>query len=156
MRRQEPPGPSLPGGCGCLRKDRRATAIVTAAASTARPMTWPPMSRTSSGRPAERSIALVEGRWPAAPAPAPGAAEGDGDTCGKAEPRLPVGWMPRPGTVPVGRSVVGIVVPSPAFCVGDVDELPPEDFRLMSTVADADAEFDASADVADAVSVTWC
>jgi hypothetical protein len=64
--------------------------------------------------------------------------------------------MPRPGTVPVGRSVAGIVpivVPSPAFCVVDVDEPPLDDFGLMSTVADADAEFDASAEVAEAVSV---
>ena len=130
--------------------------MVTAAASTARPMTCPPISRTSSGRPAERLIALVEDRWLAAPVPETG--EGDGDTCGNAEPRLPVGWIPRPGTVPVGREVAGIVpivVPSPAFCVGEVDdEPPPEDFRLMSTVADADAELDASAEVAVAVSVT--
>ena len=56
----------------------------------------------------------------------------------------------------MGRLVAGIVpivVPSPAFCVDD--EPPLEDFRLMSTVADADAEFDASAEVAIAVSVTW-
>lgn len=139
-----------------MRRDSRATAIVTAAASTARPITCPPMSRTSSGRPAERSIALVEGPWLAAPVP--GTADGDGDTCGNAEPRLPVGWIPRPGTVPLGRlagGIVPIVWPSPAFCVGDVDEPPSEDFRLMSTVADADAEFDASAEVAVAVSVTW-
>jgi hypothetical protein len=99
---------------------------------------------------------LVEGPWLADPVPE--VADGDGDTCGNAEPRLPVGWIPRPGTVvPVGRSLAGIVPivwPSPAFCVGDVDE-PLEDFRLMSTVTDADAEFDASAEVADAVSVTW-
>ena len=97
---------------------------------------------------------MVEGPWLAAPVPE--VADGDGDTCGNAEPRLPVGWIPRPGTVPVGRSVEGIgpiVWPSPAFCVDD-DE-PPEDFRLMSTVADADAEFDASVEVAVAVSVTW-
>ncbi len=59
--------------------------------------------------------------------------------------------------MPVGRAVAGIVpsaVPSPAFCVVE-DEPPSEDFRLMSTVADADAEFDASAEVAVAVSVTW-
>ena len=47
--------------------------------------------------------------------------------------------------------IVPIVVPSPAFCVDD-DE-PPLESRLMSTVADA--EFDASAEVAIAVSVTW-
>jgi len=46
-----------------------------------------------------------------------------------------------------------IVVPSPAFCFDDDES--PLDFRLMSTVADADAEFDASAEVAIAVSVTW-
>jgi len=51
--------------------------------------------------------------------------------------------------------IVPIVPPSPAFCVDDVDESPLEDFRLMSTLADADAEFDASAEVAVAVSVTW-
>ena len=93
-RRQELPGPSLPGGGGCLRRDSRATAIVTAAASAARPMTCPPMSRTLSGSPAERSIALVECPWLAAVVPE---ADGEGDTCGNAEPRLPVGWIPRPG-----------------------------------------------------------
>jgi hypothetical protein len=98
-------------------------------------------------------IALVEDRWLAAPVPETG--EGDGDTCGNAEPRLPVGCIPRPGTVPLGRAVEGIVpivVPSPAFCVDD--DPPSEDFRLMSTVADADVELDASAEVAVAVSVT--
>ena len=82
-------------------------------------------------------------------------ADGDGDTCGNAEPRSPVGWTPRPArpeTVPVGKSPGGIVQPSPAFCVWDEESL--WDFRLMSTVADADAEFDASAEVAVAVSVT--
>jgi hypothetical protein len=49
--------------------------------------------------------------------------------------------------------VPGNVVPSPAFCVDD-DEESPDDFRLMSTVAEADAEFDACAEVAVAVSVT--
>jgi hypothetical protein len=44
---------------GCLRRESRATAIVMAAARMARPMTWPPMSRTSSGRPAERSVTSV-------------------------------------------------------------------------------------------------
>jgi len=112
------------------------------------------MSRTSSGRPAERSIVLVECPWLVAAVPE---ADGDGDTCGNAEPRSPVGWIPRPrpGTVPVGRSVVGIVPPSPTFCVDDDDEeLPDGDFLLMPTVADADAEFDAWAEVAVAVSVT--
>ena len=57
--------------------------------------------------------------------------------------------------MPVGRKVAGIVPPSPAFCVDDDDEEPlSEDFCLMSTVADADAEFDACAEVAVAVSVT--
>jgi hypothetical protein len=95
---------------------------------------------------------LVERPWLVAAVPE---ADGDGDTCGNAEPRSPVGWIPRPGTVPVGRKVAGIVPPSPAFCVDDDDEEPLlEDFCLMSTVADADAEFDACAEVAVAVSVT--
>jgi hypothetical protein len=63
-----------------------------------------------------------------------------------------------PGTVPVGRSVAGIVPlyvpPSPAFCVCDDEEEPSDDFRVMSTVTEADAEFDACAEVAVAVSVT--
>ena len=52
----------------------------------------------------------------------------------------------------LGRPITGgSVVPSPAFC----DDDPWDDFFwLMSTVTDADAEFDASAEVADAVSVT--
>ena len=138
-----------------MRRDSRATAIVMAAASAARPMTCPPMSRTSSGRPAERSIVLVECPWPdVAVAPE---ADGDGDTCGNAEPRSPVGWTPRPArpeTVPVGRLFRGNVPPSPAFCVWDEESLWDDFFRLTSTVADADAEFDASAEVAVAVSVT--
>jgi hypothetical protein len=61
--------------------------------------------------------------------------------------------------VPGGRSVVGgSIPPSPAFCVDDreleEEEFPDDDFLLMSTVADADAEFDACAEVAVAVSVT--
>ena len=135
-----------------MRKDSLATAIVTAAASAAKPMTWPPMRRTSSGRPADRSIVLVECPWPFV---AVAEADGDGDTCGNAEPRSPVGWTPRPerpAMVPVGRLFRGNVAPSPAFCVWDEESL--SDFLVMSTVADADAEFDASADVAVTVSVT--
>lgn len=59
--------------------------------------------------------------------------------------------------MPLGRLVAGIVpsvVPSPAVWF-DEGEPPLEDFCLMATVTDADAEFDASADVAVAVSVTW-
>src|SRR5262249_10774543 len=158
-RRGELRGPSSLGGCGGRGGESGPTAMVTAGASTAGPMTCPPMSRTLSGRPADRSIVLAECRWLA---PVPGAAaDGEGDTCGNAEPRSPVGWIPTPGTVPVGSSpggivpgmVPGIVPPSPTFCV-DVDVGSLDDFLLMSTVADADAEFDASAEVAVAVSVT--
>jgi hypothetical protein len=117
------------------------------------------MSRTLSGRPADRSIVLADCWWLGAVVPEP--ADGEGDTCGNAEPRSPVGWIPRPGTVPVGRSPGGIVQgivpeivpPSPTFCVG-VGEGSLDDFLLMFTVADADAEFNASAEVAVAVSVT--
>ena len=135
---------------GCLRKDSRATAIVTAAASTASPMICPPMSRTSKGRPADKSIVRVS--CPCAEAAAE--AEGEGDTCGNAEPRSPVGWTPRPGmVVPLGRPAAGgSVPPSPAFGVGD--EVGLGFFGLMSTVADAVAEFDACDEVAVAVSTT--
>src|SRR5690242_5619754 len=148
--RQEPEL-SSPCLAGCLRRDSRATAIVTAAASTASPMTCPPMSRTSKGRPADRSIVRV---WfPCWDADAEAEATGEGDTCGKAEPRSPLGWTPTPGiVVPPGRPVTGgSVPPSPAFGVGD--EVGLGFFGLMSTVADAVAEFDACDEVAVAVSM---
>lgn len=135
---------------GCLRRDSRATAIVTAAASTASPMTCPPMSRTSKGKPADRSTVCVPcvcfGSAAAEPV-------GEGDTCGKAEPRSPLGWTPRPGmVVPLGSAPAGgSVPPSPAFGVGD--EVGLGFFGLMSTVADAVAEFDACDEVAVAVSM---
>ncbi len=89
---------------------------------------------------------MVERPWLAAVREA----DGDGDTCGNAEPRLPVGWNPRPGTVPVGRALAGgSVPPSPAFCVDGG-----EGSFLISTVTDAVAEFDACAEVAVAVNVT--
>ena len=133
---------------GCLRRDSRATAIVTAAASTASPMTCPPMSRTSKGRPADRSIVFVSC---ACRGSAAAEAAGEGDTCGKAEPRSPLGWTPRPGmVVPLGRPAAGgSVPPSPAFGVGDEEGL--GFFGLMLTVAVADAEFDACDEVAVAV-----
>src|SRR5690242_16724536 len=113
-------------------------------------MTCPPMSRTSKGRPADTSTARV-------PCACRGSvdaeAAGEGDTCGKAEPRLPLGWTPTPGiVVPLGRPAAGgSVPPSPAFGVGD--EVGLGFFGLMSTVADAVAEFDACDEVAVAVSM---
>jgi hypothetical protein len=81
-------------------------------------------------------------------------ADGEGDTCGNAEPRSPLGWIPRPGmVVPLGSPCArGSVPPSPAFGVGD--EVGLGFFGLMSTVADAVAEFDACDEVAVAVSTT--
>src|SRR5690242_19809851 len=145
--RQEPEL-SSPCLAGCLRRESRATAIVTAAASTASPMTCPPMSRTSKGRPADRSIVRVSCACRGSPA---ADAAGEGDTCGKAEPRSPLGWVPRPGmVVPLGSPAAGgSVPPSPAFGVGDEEGL--GFFGLMSTVADAVAEFDACDEVAVAV-----
>jgi len=123
---------------------------VTAAASTASPMTCPPMSRTSKGRPADRSTVRVSCACRGSPA---AEAAGEGDTCGKAEPRSPLGWTPRPGiVVPLGSPPAGgSVPPSPAFGVGDDVGL--GFFGLMSTVADAVAEFDACDEVAVAVSM---
>ena len=109
------------------------------------------MSRTVSGSPAETSIACVVGSC--CPAAAPDA-EADGDTCGNAEPRSPLGEGPRPGIVtPLGSPAAGgSVPPPPAFGVGEEDGL--GFFGLMSTVADAVAEFDACDELAVAVSVT--
>ena len=107
------------------------------------------MSRTSNGRPADRSIVRV---WCAC-CDADAEAAGEGDTCGKAEPRSPLGWTPTPGiVVPLGSPAAGgSVPPSPAFGVGD--EVGLGFFGLMSTVADAVAEFDACDEVAVAVSM---
>ena len=139
---------------GCLRKDNRATAIVTAAASTASPMTCPPMSRTVSGQARgkvdrlRRVLAVLRRR--------PCRSDGDGDTCGNAEPRSPLGWTPRPGGWWFRWAALPRAAASrrrPRSGVGD--ELGfGEFFGLMSTVADAVAEFDACDELAVAVSVT--
>src|SRR5690242_17424395 len=147
-RARQEPALSSPCLAGCLRRDSRATAIVTAAASTASPMTCPPISRTSKGRPADRSIVWV---WCGCRGSAAAEADDEGDTCGKAEPRSPLGWTPTPGmVVPLGSPAAGgSVPPSPAFGVGD--EVGLGFFGLMLTVADAVAEFDACDEVAVAV-----
>ena len=64
-----------------------------------------------------------------------------------------MGWTPTPGmVVPPGRPPTGgSVPPSPAFGVGDEEGL--GFFGLMSTVADAVAEFDACDEVAVAVTM---
>jgi len=106
------------------------------------------MSRTVNGSPAERSIVRVVCPCRAVPAPR---AVAEGDTCGNAEPRSPVGWVPRPGmVVPPGSPTGGSVPPLPAFGVGVEAGV---FFGLMSTVADAVAEFAACDEVAVAVSV---
>ena len=120
----------------CLRRDNRATAIVTAAARIARPMTWPPISRTVSGRPAEISVVLTR-RWCLTCALA---ALGEGDTVGNADPRLPAGFV-TPGKVVLlpGKPTGGSVPPLPAFGVG-VGVGDGEFAGLTWTVAVAEAE----------------
>jgi hypothetical protein len=138
---------------GCLRRDSRATAIVTAAARTASPMTWPPMSRTVSGRPAERSAVLI---WCWCRPGVLGAVFGEGDTCGNTDPTLPAGFVTPgkegllPGSPAVGRLAVLPALPEVGVGVGVG-----EDEGLASTwkLEVADADLAACVEVADTVSV---
>lgn len=162
----------------CLRSDSRATAIVTAAARIVRPTSWPPMSRTLSGSPAETSRASIERAFGSEA----GAGLGEGSTVGNPELASPVG-LGRPGNdadgiapggrapggippggkvpggkVPGGRAPGGRVPPSPTpgpvgVGSGDGDG---EDFALACTWTVAEAEVDAflvSLEVSVAVSV---
>src|SRR5690242_3943251 len=72
-------------GCG-VRSDNLATTIVIAAASTARPASWPPIRRGSSGSAEDVCWTLIALRWSFLFCPAWG--EAVGVTVGKRPPRL--------------------------------------------------------------------
>ncbi|HVD04349.1 MAG TPA: hypothetical protein VNF75_09520, partial [Candidatus Dormibacteraeota bacterium] len=104
----------------CLRRERRATAMVMAAARAARPAIWPPRMCRSSGNCADRSVTGMG--W------AGWVAEGWGVTCGRTRPGLVAGsgragndvaastpGDPVPGgSVAGGKVGSGMVAPTPA------------------------------------------
>jgi hypothetical protein len=114
----------LPSSGRRVRSDRRATATAMAPASTARPMSWPPMRRGSSGRVADAVVMSACLRGPPALAgPEPGL--GEGETVGNS-PDAPggeavaagSGGSPPPGEVSVAGSGGSVprapgTVPSP-------------------------------------------
>jgi hypothetical protein len=125
------PGPAARG----LRIDSRATAMVTAAARIARPRSWPPISRMSSGSPTDRSFA----RTAYGPGGADGEACDEGLTFGNAVPGSPVGGSV--GNVPWGSTPGGSVVPGgrspPGSAAGAGAELA---FGLAVTLMVADPD----------------
>jgi hypothetical protein len=111
------------------------------------------MSRTSRGKPADRSTSFAERACRDEPR------EGAplvGETWGNAEPRLPGVVLPRPRAeaVPPGRlSPLGKTPPLPTPSVVPPAVPLPELLAVSWTVADAVAEFVAWAEVAVAVTV---
>lgn len=128
---------------------------MTAAARIVKPTSWPPISRTLSGSPAETSRAAMERAFGSEA----GAGLGEGSTVGNPEPASPLG-LGRPGNeadgiapggtapggrAPGGRVPGGSVPPSPTpgpvgVGVGDGED---EDFALAFTWTVLEAEVDA-------------
>jgi hypothetical protein len=147
------------GGRG-LRSERRATAMVTAAASTARPTIWPPTSRVLSGNDADTSLTRRDA----------GAGTGDGsgvgETCGKATPgsvtALGSNGSEPDGSTPSGRfppgSAPGSSAPTPGVAEGG--SVPPPGLpegvpaAVIRTLPDADAPAPCG-EVPVAVNVIW-
>ncbi len=127
--------------------------MVTAAASTARPMIWPPTRRVSSGKDVDTSATRM------------GICAGDGDgvgegvTCGKARLGSSTGLgsagSPADENSPGGRFAAGSNTPVPTGEVvplGVAEGVAP---ALTRTLADPEAEAFACGEVPVAVRVTW-
>jgi len=119
-------------------------------------MAWPPMSRTVSGRLAERSVSWAR-CWCCFAVL--GEMFGEGDTCGNADPRLPLLYgfdEPGKGLPPLpGRPLFGRKPPSPAplFVGVGVGEEPSFDATVI--LSEAVAVLIACFEVADTVTVMW-
>ena len=117
----------MPCRGACLRSDSRATAMVTAAASSARPATWTPISRPSSGNWAETFATRARC--------GPGRATGDGAAlgCGVTSGNEATGGL-EPGTGPgrppsAGAATPPVPAPMPGGSVAPTPEMgatPPE------------------------------
>src|SRR5215468_3618187 len=121
--------------------------MVTAAASTARPMTWPLTRRVSSGNDADTSATRM------GTCAADGDAVGDGETTGNARlgSSTGLGSRGRPAreNTPGGRLPVGGDAPTPAGVAEGAG------FALTRTLAEEAAEAAASGEVPVALRVMW-
>ncbi len=111
----------MPWRGACLRSDSRATAMVTAAASRARPATWTPISRPSSGNWADTFA--TRHRCGAGRATGDGAALGCGVTSGN---ETPGGLEPAtgPGRPPsMGEEPLPTATPRPGGSAAPTPEM---------------------------------
>jgi len=116
--------------------------MMTAAASTARPMIWPPTRRVSSGKDADTSATRM-GTCGGEDDDADGDGE-EGVTCGKARLGSLTGFgsagSPADPTPPAGRLVVGGNTPVPTGLFVPAGVFEGVGFALTRTLADPDAE----------------
>jgi hypothetical protein len=127
-------------------------AMVTAAASTAKPMICPLTRRVSSGNDADTSAIRM------GTCAGDGDAEGDGETCGKARvgsTGLGSRGSPARESTPGGRFSVGSNAPAPTGegVPAGVDE--DARFALARTLSEEDAEAAACGEVPVALRVMW-
>ena len=127
--------------------------MVTAAASTARPMTWPLTSRVSSGNEADTSATRM------GTCAADGDAEGEGETTGKARLGSSTGLgsrgSPAREDTPGGRFPAGSDAPTPAGEAVPAGVAEGAGFALTRTLAEEDAEPAACGEVPVALRVMW-
>ena len=127
--------------------------MVTAAASTARPMTWPLTRRVSSGNDADTSATRM------GTCAADGDAEGDGEMTGNARLGSSTGsgsrGSPARENTPGGRFPVGSDAPTPAGEAVPVGLLEGAGFAFTRTLAEEDAEAAACGEVPVALRVIW-
>jgi hypothetical protein len=129
--------------------------MVTAAASTAKPMIWPPTRRVSSGNDADTSAT----RMGTCDADGDDAGDGDGETCGKARLGSSTGLgstgSPARENTPGGRFSVGGNTPTPAGAAVAAGVGEGARFALTRTLAEEDAAAAACGEVPLARSVMW-
>src|SRR5690348_13317425 len=110
--------------------------MVTAAASTARPMIWPPTRRVSSGNDVDTSATRM--------GTCVGDADGDGEISGKARVASSTGLgstgSSERGSTPGGRFPLGSNTPTPAGEVGPAGVVESAGFALTRTLSEEDAE----------------
>jgi len=125
--------------------------MVTAVASTARPMIWPPTRRVESGNEADTSLT-----WTGA---GDGVGSGVGETCGKAtlgSVTAPGSWGSPADDSSPGGSPPGSAAPTPTGSVAGSDGVVAGvEAAVTVTLPAADAEAAACAEVPVAVRVMW-
>jgi len=123
--------------------------MVTAAASTARPMIWPPTRRVSSGNDVDTSATRM--------GTCVGDADGDGEISGKARVASSTGLgstgSSERESTPGGRFPIGSNTPTPAGEVGPAGVVESAGFALTRTLSEEDAEAAACGEVPVALKV---